>query len=249
MRLYLGVFEISMRNKYLMKTYIRFRKIFLVTTVLLPLSCSAGQQGNDLQNVMSTQAELTAKISGLQSELSVLSGRVEELEYRLRGQTQQIEKRLDLVSSRVPPPDGVPEYLLNADEEALKSNMGQSAVLYKTGLSQIRTGDFEAARNTFTTFVENNPNTAYTDNALFWIGMTWEMEGDYNKAIVAYSDAYQRFPAEDYAPIAIYQIAESFNKLGDKKNANLMLQKLVDDYPKSRSAKQAKDKLGAVKKK
>ena len=216
-------------------------KFFLMIMLLLPLGCS--QQATDLQNMRNVQAELTAKIQDLQTSLNSMSGRVEELEYRLKGQTQQIERKLNLVSSRVPPPDGVPEHLLNADEESLRSNTGQSAMLYKAGLSQIRTGDLEAARNTFTTFVEENPSTAYTDNALFWIGITWELAGNYNKAIVAYSDAYQRFPAEDYAPIAIYQIAECFNKLGDNRNANLMLQKLVDDYPKSRSAKQASEKL------
>ena len=235
-----------MRNGRPMKTW--FGKIFLVAVFLLPLGCSSGHY-DALQDVHNVQADLITRIDALQNELNLLSGRVEELEYKLRGQTQQIEKRLDLVSSRVPPPDGVSEQLLNADEEALKSNSGQSAMLYKSGLAQIRTGDFEAARSTFTSFVESNPNTAYTDNALYWIGITWEMVGDYNKAIVSYSDTYQKFPAEDYAPIAIYQISECFNKLGDKKNANLMLQKLIDDYPKSRSAQQARAQLGATKKK
>ena len=223
-------------------------KIFLLAMLLLPVGC-AGQQGTDLQNMRDVQADLTTQIQELHSELASLSGRVEELEYRLKGQTQQIERKLNLVSSRVPPPEGVPENLLNADEEILKSNTGQSATLYKAGLSQIRTGDIETARNTFSTFVAENPNTAYTDNALFWIGITWEVVGDYNKAIVSYSDTYQRFPAEDYAPIAIFQIAECFNKLGDGKNANLMLQKLIDDYPKSRSAKQASEKLKTTAKK
>jgi tol-pal system protein YbgF len=222
----------------------------LLFFLLLQVSCSGqiNALNNNLEQLRTVQAEMTTKISELQSNVNLLTGRVEELEYKLKGQTEQIERKLDLVSSRVPPPEGVPEDLLNSDEEALKLNTGKSATSFKVGLSQIRTGDFKAAQQTFLAFVVNNPNTAYTDNALFWIGITWELNDNYDQAIVAYNDAYQRFPAEDYAPVAIYQISECFRKMNDSNNMRLMLQKLSDEYPKSKYAGLANDKLKVPKK-
>ncbi|MDR2338222.1 MAG: tetratricopeptide repeat protein [Deltaproteobacteria bacterium] len=229
---------------------IRYSDFLILFLLFLQVSCSGqtNELNTNLGQLRTVQAEMTTKISDLQSNIDLLTGRVEELEYKLRGQTEQIERKLDFVSSRVPPPEGVPEDLLNSDEEALKLNTGQSATSYKVGLSQIRTGDFEAARQTFLVFIENNPNTAYTDNALFWTGITWELIDNYDRAIVAYNDAYQKFPAEDYAPVAIYQISECFRKMNDTNNMRLMLQKLIDEYPKSKYASLVRERLKVPKK-
>ncbi len=217
---------------------------FFAFTIFLPFAnCAIASTSDELRNLAVNQAELVSRIQDMQNTIAQLTGRVEDLEFKLKGQTQQIEKQLSLVSSRVKPPEGVNEEWLVNDEEALKMNNSESGKLYKSALSALRTGDFAVAIQSFDAFTKRYPNTAYTDNALYWAGLSAELMGDYDQAVVYLSEAYQKFPAEDFAPIALFQIANCFQKSGNYTNQKLMLQKLIDDYPKSAQAKEASNKL------
>ena len=229
----------------------------LVCSLLLGL-CACGGQIRELENqtgslqsdvrdVRSLQAQHTAAISELRTELRKIQGRLEELQYQAEGKTAQLERTLRQFGSRVPPPEGVPEDLLNDDGERIARNQGQAAEQFRMGLEQLRAGDFNGAKSTFTSFNEQYPETAFSDNALFWLGVSHEKLGQYNRAIIAYSDVFQRYPAEDRVPAALYRLAESFVKIDAKNDAVITLQKLIDEHPRSSYSSKARKRLKELK--
>lgn len=207
------------------------------------LEATSQRHEKEINDIRSLSAEHSVTLEQLRNDIRRISGLVEELEYQARGKTEEIRKVLEQVSSRVPPPPGVPEELLVEDEESLSSNNSQAAQQFKDGLKQIRAGDFNGAVSTFTAFVQANGNTIVTDNALVWVGVAQEKLGQYDRAVVAYSEVFTRFPGEDRAPWALLFLANSFEKLNQREESKITLQKVVDDYGTSAAARKAEERL------
>lgn len=188
------------------------------------------QLRTDLMDLRTLQAQHSSDLSQMRTEIRQLSGRMEEVQHVSVGKTRELEETLTQLKSRVPPPAGVPEDLLAQDEERIAAVTGAAADSYRAALNMIRTGDFAGAANGFTVFTQQNPNTAFTDNGLFWLGLANEKLGRYDQAVVAYSEVFQRYSAEDMVAPALYYLAECFVKMGSRNEAVLTLQKLVDEH-------------------
>ncbi len=197
----------------------------------------------DLADLRTLQAEHGTAINEMRNELRSVTGKVEEVQHVSVGKTQELEQTITRLQSRVPPPAGVPEELLNQDDEKIAPLTGGSADLYRQALAQIRTGDFEGAKASLQKFITDNPGTAFTDNALFWLGIVEDRMGANDRAVVNFSEVFQKYPAEDMVPPALYYLAESFAKMGSKQDAVLTLQKLVDEHPKSPFAARGRERL------
>lgn len=200
----------------------------------------------ELQEVRSIQAEHTASINEIRAQVGQLSGAVEETQHLAKGRTEELERTLESVSSRVPPPAGVPEELLNRDDESISRIQSPAAATYRSALQLLRRGDFERSLGGFTSFISENPGTAYTDNALFWSGVCYEKMGQLDRAVGAYSDVFQRFPAEDFVPISLLRLGETFAGLGQKQEAAAALQKLIDEHPRASEAVRARELLAQL---
>lgn len=214
----------------------------------LMFSACAGQKirediGRDISRVRNVQAEHTASIDALRAELRNLSGQVEELQFRSLGKTRELERTINDLGSRVPPASGVPAELLAKDEQLISRQTGQAADDYKTALRKIRTGDYQTALSALQSFLKQNPNTTFSDNAYFWSGVCLDNLGDVGGAIASYSEVYSRFPAEDFVPAALFHMGKSFQKLSSNQEARDTFSKLVDDFPRSEYAQKAKREL------
>ena len=214
------------------------------------IGCGAGRLNEvesnlkqEMSELRGIQAQQTASINELQADMRSLQGKLEEIGFQAQGKTRELENRLNSFGSRVPPPEGVPAELLSEDEERIARNTGAAADLYRKGLEQIRLGDFDGARATFESFVSQNPDTAFSDNALFWTGVALEKLGQYDRAIVSYSDVFKNYPAEDRAAAAMYRLGECFIKMDSASDAQLTFQKVIDDYPRSEFSARAKARL------
>ncbi|MCB0358407.1 MAG: tetratricopeptide repeat protein [Bdellovibrionales bacterium] len=197
----------------------------------------------DMADLRSIQARQTASLDQLQSQFASLQGKVDELEYAVHGKTSELEQRLERFGARVPPPPGVPADLLAEDEEKIRRVSGPAADQFSEGLDLLRAGEFERARSLFQSFVDQNPDTAFSDNALFWTGVSLEKIGKYDRAVVAYSDVFKLYPAEDRVQPALLRLGEAFAKLGSTEEAKLTFQKLLDDYPRGKYASEARKQL------
>lgn len=202
-----------------------------------------GKMNREFSEVRSIQAEQTSAITDIRHEIREIRGQLDEIQHSSKGKTRDLETAISKLGSRVPPPSGVPEQLLIADENSISRISGPAADSYKESLKLIRTGDFESAHKAFITFAEQNVGTAYTDNAYFWAGISSIKLARFERSIVEFSDVFQKYPAEDMVAPALYYMADALFNLGSGNDGVLTLQKLVDDHPKSEWAKKAKERL------
>jgi tol-pal system protein YbgF len=231
------------------------KKLLLLSLLLLTfVACSDSKINSlelrldrDLRQMREQIAVQNNQIEELRSELGRVTGKVEEVQYVATGRTQELEQTLKKVSSRVPPPPPVIESLLNEDDRLIAKQSGPAAELFAQGLQFLREGDFSNARDLFARFVEENPKTAFTDNAYLWQGISHEALGEWDRAVASYSLGFQRFPAEDRVPACLFKLAESFERMGQKKDAQLTFEKLIDEYPRSEFTPKAKERVAVLK--
>ena len=80
------------------------------------------------------------------------------------------------------------------------------------------------------------------DDAQYWIGESYFSQKDYNRAILEFNDVL-KYRKGDKVPAALLRQAQAFIEIGDKTDARLILQKLLNDHPNSEQARDAKERL------
>jgi TolA-binding protein len=69
---------------------------------------------------------------------------------------------------------------------------------------------------------------------------------EFNNAIVEFDEVRRRFPQNEKVAAALLGQGAAFSELGEKLNARLVLQELVEKYPQSAEAARAKQRLKAL---
>ncbi len=218
----------------------------LLGALCLLSACSAGleqRMDRELREMRSIQAEQTAAITEMRHDIRELTGRLDEIQHQTKGRTTALESAIEQLGSRVPPPTGVPAKLLALDEQRIAPIQGGAADTYREALRNLRTGEFEQAHGAFTAFANQNPGTAFTDNAFFWSGICSMKLNRYERAIGEFSDVFEKYPAEDMVAPALYHMADALFHLGLGNDGVLTLQKLIDDHSDSEYAKRARERL------
>ncbi len=222
------------------------------------------------------KADLLLRLETLQSDVRVLSTGVEEykeflkkpsreidrvrdeLEFRLKilddknktneERLKELEARLKGLESkepRVSEPISKPvETETPGEWKGISTGAGD---LYKDAYETLQKGNIEGARRKFEAFLKQYPNTELSDNAQFWIGETYYLKRDFERAILEYEKAITKYPEGDKIPAALFKQALAFLELGDKNNARNLLRRVIEKYPHSDQAEMAKKKLGTIK--
>ena len=184
-----------------------------------------------------------------------MEGRLKILEERRKNQEEkikEIENRLKELggsttgaTSKPMEPETSPlAKEIAAELKGVSTGMGD---LYKDAYETFYKGDLEGARRKFEAFLKQYPNTELSDNAQFWIGETYYLKKDYERAILEYEKAIVKYPEGDKIPAALYKQALAFLELGDKTNAKNLLKRVIEKYPQSDQANMAKKKLETIK--
>ena len=192
----------------------------------------------------------------------LLEEREKTLEEKSKAQeerTKTLEERLKAMEDRLKGLEGKMSEWVSKQMEAEKPTPGKEApvetkgispgagTLYKDAYETFQKGDLEEARRKFETFLKQYPNSSLSDNAQFWIGETYYLKRDFEKAILEYEKAIAKYPEGDKTPAALLKQGFAFLELGDKTNARNILRRLIERYPQSDQAETAKKKLEAIK--
>ena len=219
--------------------------IFLIF-IFLCTSCSNNSEQliQEVRGLRTHQADQSNTINELREEIRQLRGAQQEIQYNSNDKARELEATIQKLGSRVPPPPGIPENLLVADEKKISTHAGASADSYKLALATIRAGDFSKAYQMFNSFLATNPKTAFSDNAIFWKGIIAKNQAQFDQAVLHFSEVFQKFPAEDMVPASLYYMAEALQDAGARDDGKLTLEKLVEEHPNSSFAIRAKAILG-----
>ena len=185
--------------------------------------------------------EMESRSKILEERRKTQEEKIKEIEDRLRGvngkTTGSTSKPME--SERLASTKEIPTEL-----KGVSTGMGD---LYKDAYETFHKGNLEGARRKFEAFLKQYPNTELSDNAQFWIGETYFLKKDFERAILEYEKAMVKYPEGDKIPAALFKQALAFLELGDKANTRNLLKRVIEKYPHSEQAEMAKKKLETIK--
>jgi tol-pal system protein YbgF len=203
----------------------RVREDIAIRTRLLEERGKTFEEKNRAQDERTKALE--EKMKAMEDRLKGVDGKIGELVSKV----VEIEKP---ASGKEPP----------VETKGISPGVG---TLYKDAYETFQRGDLEGARRKFEIFLKQYPNTELSNNAQFWIGETYYMKKDFERAILEYEKAIAKYPEGDKIPAVLFKQALAFLELGDKTNARNILRRLIERYPQSDQAETARKKLEAIK--
>ena len=84
-------------------------------------------------------------------------------------------------------------------------------------------------------FIQAHPKHELSGNAQYWLGETYYVRKNYEDAVVAYLEGYQKYPKNQKAPDNLLKLGMSLANLGKKQEACATFTQLRQKFPKARS--------------
>lgn len=187
--------------------------------------------------------ELEGRIAKLDEELKVqgklLKARDEELR-ALQEAVQKGNKESPAPGASKSPGDPAREKgSVPGETEAARKE-------YEEALRLLDRKEHRVAIARFKEFLKKHPKSELADNAQYWIGESHYALKEFDQAILEFDAVRRKYPDGDKVAAALLKQGFAFAELGDRVDARLILQELVDRYPKSEEAVKAKQKLKAL---
>ena len=117
---------------------------------------------------------------------------------------------------------------------------------YDSAMRQLQGGDHDEAIQGFRNYLHENGSSPYADDAQFWIGESYFRKGQYHRAIIEFNQVSINYGSGDRAPSALLRQAEAFRIVGDRVDARLSLQKVINRYPGTSEATKASRMLSEI---
>ena len=202
----------------------------------------------EIESLHKETADLQATLESAKVDMQVLAGKVDDASQASKKPLEDInlfkedmDRRIGALETRV-------SNLEKNNEELQKNNAGKQVeaspeALYQEGLDTLKGGDTKKARELFSKFIELYPHSELSSNAHYWLGETYYTDKAYDQAVLEYEKVIKNYPGKEKVPAAMLKQGLAFKGLGDVKSAKYVLTKLIEKYPHSEEAAQAKKRL------
>jgi tol-pal system protein YbgF len=228
----------------------------------------------DVNSVRSSLADTRANLQQLQREFGVLRERIEETRHQVARDGDQRVKDLEGRVAKISETLKVQEAALRSRDEELKqlreslqpaqnavssaaksevlvldSATGESALVkkdYELGWQAMEKRDYRLAISRFKEFLKKHPKSNLADNAQYWIGESHYGLREFDQAIIEFDAVRRRYPQGDKVSAALLKQGYAFAELGEKVNARLLLQEVVEKFPETPEAARAKMRLKSI---
>ncbi len=193
---------------------------------------------NGLQTTLQKQqADGGTKTDQLSGQIQALNDTMDEIKVRLAKVTKQLEDMQSAQQSL-------------AAQQATQQAVQQAAasapppdVLYNNALRDYNGGKNDLALQEFSDYVKFYPNTDLAGNCYFYLGEIQFRQANYQQAAQSYDQVLQNFPSGNKAASAQLKKGFSLIELGKQDDGVTELKHLVQRYPHSPEALQARERL------
>lgn len=117
-------------------------------------------------------------------------------------------------------------------------------LVYLAGSTLLGQNDLVTLRAQFDALVDRFPESAFTDGALYWLGLASVFDGEFEAAMARFKTIIEVFPRGGYAEDARYRIGVCEFGLLQYPEARRSLEEFVATYPQSRLVSEAQALLG-----
>ena len=193
---------------------------------------------NGLQTTLQKQqAEGGSKTEQLSGQIQSLNDTLDELKVRLAKVSKQLEDMQATQQSLT---------AQQTQQQQQQQAMAQAPapdVLYNNGVRDYNGGKNDLALQEFSDYIKFYPNTDLAGNAYFYLGEIQFKQGNYQQATQTYDQVLQNFPSGNKAASAQLKKAFALIELGKQDDGVSELRHVIQRYPRSPEALQARDRL------
>lgn len=202
------------------------------------------QSTDNVNKVAASIAALETTLQKQQSDSGThgeqLSGQIQALNDTL----DELKARLTRVSKQLEDMQSVQQSLAAQQaQQAQQAAAPPPDVLYNNALRDYNGDKNDLAVQEFSDYVKYYPNTDLAGNAYFYLADIEFRQGNYQQAAKDYDQVLQNFPTGNKAPAAQLKKGFALLELGQKDDGIAELRHLIQRYPRTNEATQAKDRL------
>jgi tol-pal system protein YbgF len=193
---------------------------------------------NNLQSTLQKQqGDSSGHVEQLSGQIQALNDTLDELKVRLAKVSKQLEDMQATQQSLA---------ANQATQQAQQQAIAQAPppdVLYNNALRDYNGGKSDLASQEFSDYVKFYPNTDLAGNCYYYLGEIQFRQGNFTQAAQSYDQVLQNFPSGNKAASA--QLKKGFSLLegGKQEDGVIELRHLIQRYPASPEAAQARDRL------
>jgi tol-pal system protein YbgF len=187
-----------------------------------------------LQKQQTDGGSRTDQISG---QLQALNDTMDELKVRLAKVAKQLEDMQAAQQSLA-----AQQATTQAQQQA-QAAAPPPDVLYNNALRDYNGDKNDLALQEFSDYIKFYPNTDLAGNCYFYLGEIQFKQGNYQPAVQSYDQVLQNFPSGNKAASAQLKKGFSLLELGKQDDGVVELRRLIQRYPRSPEALQARDRL------
>jgi tol-pal system protein YbgF len=178
-----------------------------------------------------------SKADQLSGQIQALNDTMDEIKVRLAKVTKQLEDMQSAQQSFA---------AQQATQKADADKLAQAPppdVLYNNGLRDYNGGKNDLSTQEFSDYIKFYPNTDLAGNAYFYLGELQFKQANYQQAVQSYDQVLQNFPSGNKAASAQLKKGFALLELGQQDQGVSELRHLIQRYPHSPEALQARDRL------
>jgi tol-pal system protein YbgF len=176
-----------------------------------------------------------------------LESRADQLEKSLGVKTPPAPKPVALTTAALVDttnPDGTTTAPPEAVDNSVPEGVTEPAALMKLAEDHLAAGREKAAEAVLNRFLELHPKDERAPEAYYRRAEAAFNSGDFPSAVLRFQMVIDNYKTSSWAPWAMLRQGECFESQGQKDNAKLFYEDVVRLWPKSKAAKEAKDKMG-----
>jgi tol-pal system protein YbgF len=197
----------------------------------------------------------TAALSTLQATLQKQQGDSASHVDQLSGQLQSLNDTLDELKARLAKVSKQLEDMQSSQQSLAAQQAQQQAqqqaaasapppdVLYNNALRDYNGDKNDLATQEFSDYIKFYPNTDLAGNCYFYLGEIQFRQANYQQAAKSYDQVLQNFPTGNKAASAQLKKGFSLIELGKQEDGVAELRHVIQRYPKSNEALQARERL------
>jgi tol-pal system protein YbgF len=220
-----------------------------------------------------TSADSRLLIEGLSGELRVVREKIDDSHVRLGSLAQEVDALRNSIPQGPPPgaaidpnappqtsappgsPTGAtgtpaagstgPAPIANAGPPSNLAPGMSPGRLWDMAFSDYAAGQWPLAIQGFETYMRAFPRSEQADDAQFYIGEAYQLDGKMREALAAYERVAADYPQSNRAADSYYKRGVIYNTLNQPDKAKEMFEKTIQLFPNSESSRLAKQLLDA----
>jgi len=188
----------------------------------------------DLQTTLQKQqSESGTHVDQLSGQIQSLNDSLDELKARLGKVSKQLE---DMQAAQQ-------SMSATQTQQQQQASAPPPDVLYNNALRDYQAGKNDLAAQEFADYVKYYPNTDLAGNSNFYLADIQFRQGNYQAAAKTYDQVLQSFPDGNKAAAAELKKGLALIELGQQEAGIAALRHVIQRYPKSNEALQARERL------